>query len=225
MQPKKNLAEIVELRRRIQLARQCSSDDVWPPCFASLDLSESGNGTVEDEQTLIDMLEPWLGAVTSLKSIDMLTILKAEPSPDQQNQLDSYYPTTITAPDGSSITISYNSDTPIASAKLQQFFGQLESPIVGPPSKNIPISLSLLSPAGKQLAQTMDLPFFWKEVYPSIRAEMRGKYPKHPWPEDPTTAVATRKTKKQQAIKSPSSEGEDRVDKRKEKSKKRKKKK
>jgi len=226
MQPKKNLAEIVELQKRTQLARQCSSDDVWPPCFASLDLSESKNGTAEDEQILINMLEPWLGASTSLKSIDLLNILQSQLSTDQQNQLDSYYPTTITAPDGSNIPISYNSDnSPIASAKLQQFFGQLKSPVVGPPSNILPISLSLLSPAGKPLAQTVDLPFFWTEVYPSIRAEMRGKYPKHPWPEDPTTAVATRKTKKQQAIASPSDEGNDRVDKRKERSKKRKKKK
>jgi len=154
MQPKKSLAEIVELRSRIQLAQQCSSDDVWPPCFASLDSTESGKGAEENEQILMDMLEPWLGAVTSLKSIDMLTILKSELSTDQQNQLDSYYPTTITAPDGSSIPISYNSDTPIASAKLQQFFGQLESPVVGDPGNSIPISLSLLSPAKKQLAQT-----------------------------------------------------------------------
>jgi len=225
MQPKKNLAEIVELRSRIQLAQQCSSDDAWPPCFASLDSTESGKGTMDDEQILINMLEPWLGAATSLKSIDMLSILKSQLSPDQQNQLDSYYPTTITAPDGSSIPISYNTETsPIASAKLQQFFGQLESQVVGPPSNTLPISLSLLSPAGKPLAQTTDLPFFWTEVYSSIRTEMRGKYPKHPWPEDPTTAVATRKTKKQQATTSPSSEGEGRVDKRKEKSKKRKKK-
>jgi len=226
MQPKKNLAEIVELRKRIQLARQCSSDDVWPPCFASLDSTESGNFIEQDEEILINMLEPWLGAASSLKSIDMLSILKSQLSPDQQHQLDSYYPTTITAPDGSSIPINYNTETsPIASAKLQQFFGHLESPTVGPPNSSIPISLSLLSPAGKQLAQTRELPFFWTEVYPSIRAEMRGKYPKHPWPEDPTTAVATRKTKKQQAIASPSNEGGDRVDKRKERSKKRKKKK
>ena len=152
-------------------------------------------------------------------------ILQSQLNAEQQSKLDNLYPTTIIAPDGSNIPITYNDNGAIASAKLQQFFGQLESPMIGPTGKAIPVSLSLLSPPGKLLAQTIDLPFFWSETYPSIRAEMRGRYPKHPWPEDPMSASATRMTKKQQAITSSSNGEGESIDKRKEKSKKRKKKK
>ena len=224
MQEKKNYAAIVELQRRVQLARESSSDEEWPPCFACLDSSQNGNGIEVDEKILIETIEPWLGAAGSLKSIDLLSILQSQLNAEQQSKLDDLYPTTIIAPDGSSIPITYTGNGAIASAKLQQFFGQLESPTIGPTGKTIPVSLSLLSPSGKPLAQTIDLPFFWSETYPSIRAEMRGRYPKHPWPDDPITAIATRMTKKQQAITSSNGEGES-IDKRNEKSKKRKKKK
>ena len=223
MQSKKNCIEIAELESRIRFA-QDSSDDAWPPCFASLDAIQKREGTDEDESILIDMLVPWLGAVTSLKELDLLSILHSQLSSEQQNQIDSLFPTTIKAPDGTDIPIIYSSETgPVATAKLQQFFGQQESPTVGPSRKTIPVSLSLLSPSGKPLAQTIDLPFFWRETYPSIRAEMRGRYPKHPWPEDPITATASRLTNKQQMIRSSDDAGKN-TDKRKALSKKVKKK-
>ena len=146
---------------------------------------------------MLDMIEPWLGAASSLKGLDLLSILNSQLSSEQHYELDNFYPTKIVAPDGSSIPIQYKSETgPVAMAKLQQFFGQQESPRIGK-DNTIPVSLSLLSPSGKPLAETIDLPFFWKETYPSVRAEMRGRYPKHPWPDDPLTAVATKMSKKQ----------------------------
>lgn len=198
MQSKMNIVGIDELIQRVRLARRSSTENEWPACFASLEAIRSGSGNSDDENMMIEVIEPWLGPATSLKRLDLLSILTSQLNPDQKNQLNSHFPNKIHAPDGSSIPISYNSETgPIATAKLQQFFGRQESPTVGLPGSTIPVTLSLQSPSGKQLAQTVDLPFFWSETYPSVRAEMRGRYPKHPWPEDPLTAVATRLTKKQ----------------------------
>ena len=226
MQSKKSTTEIAELRERIRLARSSSSHSDWPQCFASLDAIHAGDGTDKDEEVLCNMLGPWLGAAGSLKAIDLLMILQSELSLGQQKELDEFYPGTILAPDGTKIPITYSSSETghVASAKLQQFFGQTESPTVGQRGKTIPVSLSLLSPAGKPLAFTKDLHFFWSETYPSVRAEMRGRYPKHPWPEDPFQAVASRLSKKQQASRLSDNDSGEEVDKRKERSRERKKK-
>jgi ATP-dependent helicase HrpB len=189
-----------ELCNRVRLARKLSEDSEWPDCFAALDSHAAGTPSDEESVLLDDLIDPWLAAAKSLKEISIFDILVGSLSPDQRRQLDQDYPVKIDAPDGSKIPVRYASaETPTASAKLQQFFGTVESPSVGPRQNRIPISLSLLSPSGKLLALTVDLPFFWKEAYPSIRAEMRGRYSKHPWPEDPLAATATRQTKNQEA--------------------------
>lgn len=223
MQSKNLLGEISELRQRIRLAQELSEME-WPSCFTSIDAIENGDGSTEDDCIMAALLEPWLAGAGSLKSLDVLSILATQLSVEQQQFLDNYFATKIESPDGSLIPITYSENGPVASAKLQQFFGCTESPTVGAPGKTIPVSLSLLSPAGKELAKTIDLPFFWEATYPSVRAEMRGRYPKHPWPDDPMTATASRLTKKQQQIQMPNSDsgGNPKVDKRKERSKKRK---
>jgi ATP-dependent helicase HrpB len=160
-------AMVNELCCRIRLARKLSEEQQhteWPDCFAALDAHAAGTPSEDDSMLLEDLIDPWLAAAKSLKDTNMFGILVGSLSPAQKRQLDQDYPFKIDAPDGSKIPVSYasSSETPTTSAKLQQFFGTLESPSVGPPSNRLPISLSLLSRGGKILALTVDLPFFWK---------------------------------------------------------------
>uniref|UniRef100_A0A7S4T1E7 ATP-dependent RNA helicase HrpB C-terminal domain-containing protein n=1 Tax=Ditylum brightwellii TaxID=49249 RepID=A0A7S4T1E7_9STRA len=222
------------LRSRVRLGRTFSSAGGWPACFAALDATTNWNGKSssanddsndddiitmnmdEAEDILETLVEPWLAPAGSLKNVDLHDILLGSMATEQQYQLDNDFPTFIKAPDSSNIPISYSTGTPTASAKLQQFFGTLDSPRVGPQGA-MPVTLSLLSPGGKLLAQTVDLPFFWKETYPTVRAENRGRYAKHPWPENPLSAVATRHTKKYEAASAVTSKEGGTIDKRKEK--------
>lgn len=210
-------SQVEELTARIRLDKELTGEnDDWHPCFDERIVGgdEESCTSSSSERILVDLIEPWIGSIKSLKELRTLDILRSTLSPERQRYLDENYPTSVDAPDGTKVPIRYirntgvssgNSQTaattscrPMATAKLQQFFGAHETYRVGPPNASrVPVTLSLISPAGKPLAETSDLPFFWKEVYPSIRSEMRGRYPKHPWPDDPLVAVATRKTKKQ----------------------------
>lgn len=199
--PKKKTIELEGLRERVRLAVSLSDPSDWPSCFPALDALDNGDFTQSHIDATESVVEPWLAPAGSLKGVDVLEVLKGSLTTAQFMQINREYPLKIEAPDGSQIPIDYSSSgMPTASAKLQQFFGTTESPRVGPLANRIPVSLSLLSPAGKELAKTVDLPFFWKEVYPAVRAEMRGRYAKHPWPEDPMEAMPTQQTKKQQLV-------------------------
>ena len=211
IQPKKTKEAVEELRSRIRFATKLSTDNIWPECFAALDAIDDKTSSNTDEELLLEMIQPWLSAAGSLKDVNIHDILFSALTPEQMMYIDQYFPTSIEAPDGSSIPLSYGGEVPTASAKLQQFFGSTESPYVGDVFNREPVSLNLLSPSGKPLAQTRDLKFFWTETYPTVRSEMRGRYPKHPWPEDPMNAVPTRLSKKQLA-----KSEEDKVDHRKE---------
>ncbi|MEY9990560.1 ATP-dependent helicase HrpB [Streptomyces sp. V4I8] len=109
----------------------------------------------------------------------------------EAGRLDELAPERIAVPSGSRIRIDYgNPEQPVLAVKLQEMFGLHESPAVA----GVPLLVHLLSPAGRPAAVTADLASFWKDGYKGVRAELRGRYPKHPWPEDPATAEPTRHT-------------------------------
>ncbi|MFJ4836706.1 ATP-dependent helicase HrpB [Streptomyces sp. NPDC088746] len=105
-------------------------------------------------------------------------------------RLDELAPERIEVPSGSRIRVEYGGEQPVLAVKLQELFGMGETPRVA----GVPVLVHLLSPAGRPAAVTADLASFWREGYRGVRAELRGRYPKHPWPEDPTTVEATRFT-------------------------------
>ncbi|WP_326764992.1 ATP-dependent helicase HrpB [Streptomyces sp. NBC_01591] len=107
-------------------------------------------------------------------------------------RLDELAPERIEVPSGSRIRVEYGGAQPVLAVKLQELFGLQETPRVA----GVPVLVHLLSPAGRPAAVTADLASFWRDGYRAVRAELRGRYPKHPWPEDPTTVEATRFTKR-----------------------------
>ena len=113
----------------------------------------------------------------------------------QMRELDRLAPTHLTVPTGSHIPLDYSAGTqPVLAVRLQEMFGQIDTPTIG--GGKIKVLLHLLSPARRPIAVTQDFPSFWKNAYPQVRKDMRGRYPKHHWPEDPLDAEPTRRTKR-----------------------------
>jgi ATP-dependent helicase HrpB len=114
---------------------------------------------------------------------------------DVRRALEANAPATFPLPSGRGVRLEYRDDGSIlASAKLQELFGLAETPRLGP--KRVPITFALLSPAGRPVQVTQDLRSFWNGAYQEVRKELRARYPKHPWPEDPWNAKPTHRTKK-----------------------------
>lgn len=132
---------------------------------------------------------------SDLESIDLVRVLEsmlASCGCDRRT-LDALAPERMEVPSGSMIAVDYSGDEPTVAARLQECFGMQKTPAVA--GGRIPVAMTLLSPAMRQVQITKDLAGFWREGYAIVRKDMRGRYPKHYWPEDPATAVATRRTR------------------------------
>ncbi|WP_159977939.1 ATP-dependent helicase HrpB [Roseobacter cerasinus] len=150
------------------------------------------------ESHLMKSLEDWLlphiiGVKTAAdwKAFDLLPALRARLSWDQQQALDRAAPAHFTTPLGRQVPITYEDGQPHIAVRLQELFGVTRHPKVA----GAPVLLTLLSPAQRPLQVTQDLPGFWASSYADVRKDMRGLYPRHPWPEDPTQADPTLRAK------------------------------
>lgn len=179
--------EAEQLRVRLQCAAQWLPEEAWPTL---------------DDDTLLASLEHWLlpemGAVRDLKglqSVNLVSALLHLLTWSQRQRLDTVLPTHYTVPTGSRLPIRYDAEKPPALAvRMQEMFGEAQNPAVA--DGRVPLVLELLSPAHRPLQITRDLAAFWRGAYPEVQKEMKGRYPKHPWPDDPASALPTRRTKK-----------------------------
>jgi ATP-dependent helicase HrpB len=180
-------------RARVGVLRQADlaagGDTLWP------DLSEEAL-LAELEEWLL----PYLGQVRRLedfRKLDLKAILYARLPWPLPLDLERLAPERIAVPSGSVIAIDYCQDPPVLAVKLQEMFGCEETPTVA--GGRVPLLVHLLSPAQRPLQVTRDLAGFWRNGYQEVKREMKGRYPRHPWPDDPLQASATRHTKRRLA--------------------------
>jgi ATP-dependent helicase HrpB len=151
------------------------------------------------QQLLMELetwLAPWLdGAQTlaDLQRLDLQEALWGDLGWDRRQELEQLLPARLTVPSGRSIPINYSGGEPVLAVKLQELFGCAETPMLLEGS--LPVTVHLLTPAGRPAAITQDLAGFWAGGYREVRRELRGRYPRHPWPEDGARAIPTALTK------------------------------
>ncbi|MEO0700987.1 MAG: ATP-dependent helicase HrpB [Pseudomonadota bacterium] len=168
-------------RARVMLAR------------GEVDVPDMSNGALMER--LQDWLLPHLVGVKTAsdwKGFDLLPALRAMLDWDQARAVDRIAPPHFVTPLGRKVPVDYGGEVPGIEVRLQEMFGVTRHPLVG----GVPVRVSLLSPAGRPVQVTTDLPGFWASSYADVRKDMRGRYPKHPWPEDPTVAEPTVRAKR-----------------------------
>jgi ATP-dependent helicase HrpB len=172
---------------RVECLRQWLPEDTWPPV---------------NDKHLLDTLEEWLGPYLDkinrlghLQQLDLAGILQNLLDWPQQQGLAREAPTHLDVPSGSHIRLEYQLDAgpPVLAVRLQEMFGLADTPTLA--KGRIKVMLHLLSPAQRPIQVTQDLKSFWERTYQEVKKELKGRYPKHYWPDDPWQAVATRRVK------------------------------
>lgn len=179
--------EAEQLRLRLQCAARWLPEDAWPAV---------------DDDSLLAALESWLlphmsgvHSLRGLKSLDVHQALLEWLPWSLRQRLVSLLPTHYTVPTGSRIAIRYDDENPPALAvRMQEMFGEASTPTIA--EGRVALVLELLSPAQRPLQITRDLSAFWQGAYREVQKEMKGRYPKHVWPDDPANTAPTRRTKK-----------------------------
>jgi ATP-dependent RNA helicase HrpB len=174
------------LKNRVMAMRRLEPQGPWP------DLSD---------EALFRSIDEWLKPFVFGKSrrqhlaeIEMAFVLRSLVPAHLLHRLDALLPEQVKVPSGSEIGIDYGGEAPVLKVKLQELFGAKNLPPLA--EGRLKLRIELLSPAGRPLAVTQDLQSFWANSYGQVRAEMRGRYPKHAWPEDPLAAQASRGPKR-----------------------------
>lgn len=180
-------SEAIQFKKRVEFLSNLFPEGGWP------DLSEEYLS-----KSLSEWLGPYLHGITTLEGLskaDLLQPLKGLLNRDQLKKLEEGAPTHLTVPSGSRIQLDYEPEEgPVLAVKLQELFGLGETPKVG--FGKVAVLIHLLSPAGRPVQVTRDLKSFWEKGYPEVKKELKGRYPRHPWPDDPWNALPTKYTKK-----------------------------
>jgi ATP-dependent helicase HrpB len=146
--------------------------------------------------SLDDWLLPFLSGAASFARIDAGALhsgLMSLVPHELQRKVASLAPTHYDAPSGSRVPIRYDGETPVLAIRVQELFGLGEHPAIA--GGTVPLTLELLSPAHRPIQTTRDLPGFWRGSWADVRSDMRGRYPKHVWPDDPLATAATSRAK------------------------------
>jgi ATP-dependent helicase HrpB len=179
-----------ESARRLRLRMQSLAS--WMPELGLPDVSDA---------RLLDTLEDWLAPylqgkrkLDALSADDLSQALAAHFDYEQRKQLDAHVPDSLAVPSGQVHRLEYSpGEPPVLAVKLQELFGLADTPRVA--GGKVPVTLHLLSPARRPIQVTQDLKGFWERTYPEVKKELKGRYPKHPWPDDPWTATPTHRAK------------------------------